>query len=302
MNRLNIDSDYLQHFLKQLFAIPSPTGYTDPIVRFVTLELERLGLEVELTRRGAIRAVRHGSRRKGARAIVSHLDTLGAQVKFIKDNGRLALVPIGHWSSRFAEGARATVLSENGGYRGTILPLKASGHTYNDEIDKLPIGWDYVELRVDALARSREDIDKLGIEIGDMIAIDPQPEFLDNGFIVSRHLDNKAGVAVMLAAIKSVMCGQYYVSGEVAQKLMLANFRRGSEPTLLSTLTPREMQVMMMIIAGQTNQQISDALFLSPKTVSTYRHRLFEKLDVSNDVELTRFAMRHGLIDDAEPK
>ncbi|MCB1462270.1 MAG: osmoprotectant NAGGN system M42 family peptidase [Nitratireductor sp.] len=204
MNRLNIDSDYLQHFLKQLFAIPSPTGYTDPIVRFVTLELERLGLEVELTRRGAIRAVRHGSRRKGARAIVSHLDTLGAQVKFIKDNGRLALVPIGHWSSRFAEGARATVLSENGGYRGTILPLKASGHTYNDEIDKLPIGWDYVELRVDALARSREDIDKLGIEIGDMIAIDPQPEFLDNGFIVSRHLDNKAGVAVMLAAIKSL--------------------------------------------------------------------------------------------------
>ncbi|MCB1772941.1 MAG: response regulator [Gammaproteobacteria bacterium] len=116
------------------------------------------------------------------------------------------------------------------------------------------------------------------------------------------YLSKGCSADEMLAAIKSVMCGQYYVSGEVAQKLMLANFRRGSEPTLLSTLTPREMQVMMMIIAGQTNQQISDALFLSPKTVSTYRHRLFEKLDVSNDVELTRFAMRHGLIDDAEPK
>ncbi|MEC9344274.1 MAG: osmoprotectant NAGGN system M42 family peptidase, partial [Pseudomonadota bacterium] len=94
MTRLNIDSDYLQEFLRKLFAIPSPTGYTDPIVRFVTRELESLGLEVELTRRGAIRAVRTGKRREGARALVSHLDTLGAQVKLIKDNGRLMLVPI----------------------------------------------------------------------------------------------------------------------------------------------------------------------------------------------------------------
>ena len=71
---------------------------------------------------------------------------------------------------------------------------------------------------------------------------------------------------------------------------------------MLAKLTPREMQVMMMIIAGQTNQQISDSLFLSPKTVSTYRHRLFEKLGVTNDVELTRFAMRHGLLDISQPQ
>ena len=57
------------------------------------------------------------------------------------------------------------------------------------------------------------------------------------------------------------------------------------------------MQVMLMIVSGQGNQEISDALFLSPKTVSTYRHRLYEKLDVSNDVELTHFAIRHNVID-----
>ncbi|MCB1469841.1 MAG: osmoprotectant NAGGN system M42 family peptidase, partial [Rhizobiaceae bacterium] len=91
-----------------------------------------------------------------------------------------------------------------GGYRGTILPLKASGHTFNDEVDKLPVGWQYVEMRVDALARNKDDIKRLGIDVGDIIAIDPQPEFLDNGFIVSRHLDNKAGVAVMLAALKAM--------------------------------------------------------------------------------------------------
>ena len=157
-----------------------------------------------MTRRGAIKAVRRGKRPEGARAIVSHLDTLGAQVKFLKSNGRVSLVPIGHWSSRFAEGARATVFSSKGGYRGTILPIKASGHTFNDEIDKLPVAWENVEMRIDAMSRNAEHLDRLGIEIGDIVAIDPQPEFLDNGYIVSRHLDNKAGVAVMLASLKAM--------------------------------------------------------------------------------------------------
>ena len=204
MPRLAIDAQYLTDQLKALLTISSPTGYTDTIVRHVAKELERLGLTVELTRRGAISAVRQGSRRASARAIVSHLDTLGAQVKQLKDNGRLELVPIGMWSARFAEGARATLFTEAGTYRGTILPLKASGHTYNMEIDTMPVGWDYVEMRVDALSRNREELDKLKIEIGDTVAIDPQPEFMENGFIVSRHLDNKAGVAVMLAAIEAM--------------------------------------------------------------------------------------------------
>ncbi|MEO4040886.1 osmoprotectant NAGGN system M42 family peptidase [Hoeflea sp. CAU 1731] len=204
MPRLNIDSEYLADMLDKLLHIPSPTGYTDNIVRFVSKQLIELGLQVELTRRGAIKAVRRGNRPEGARAIVSHLDTLGAQVKFLKSNGRVSLVPIGHWSSRFAEGARATVFSSKGGYRGTILPIKASGHTFNEEIDTLPVAWENVEMRIDALSRNEEHLDRLGVEVGDIVAIDPQPEFLDNGYIVSRHLDNKAGVAVMLASLKAM--------------------------------------------------------------------------------------------------
>lgn len=204
MTRLAIDSDYILVMLKRLLEVPSPAGYTDNIARLVTKEIERLGLEVELTRRGAIRAIRPGGTHRGCRALVSHLDTLGAQVKALKPNGRLAVVPIGHWSARFAEGARATVFTERGSYRGSILPLKASGHTYNEEIDVMPAHWENVELRVDALARDKTDLTRLGIDIGDIIAIDPQPEYLDNGFVVSRHLDNKAGVAIMLAALKAM--------------------------------------------------------------------------------------------------
>ncbi|MXN65018.1 osmoprotectant NAGGN system M42 family peptidase [Stappia sp. GBMRC 2046] len=203
MARLQIDIDYLADQLKKLLAIPSPTGFTDTVVRATSEELKRLGVPFEMTRRGAIRAWLDGKASNQRRAVISHLDTLGAQVKQVKDNGRLELVPIGHWSARFAEGARCTIISDRGSYRGTILPLRASGHTYGEDVDKLPVGWEYVELRIDALANSREDVLRLGIEVGDLVSIDPQPEFLDNGYIVSRYLDNKAGVALMLAALEA---------------------------------------------------------------------------------------------------
>ena len=205
MKRLKIEVDYMQDILRRLFEIASPTGYTDEIVRFACEELGRLGVPYEVTRRGAIRACVEGARHRPARAIIAHLDTLGAQVKALKPNGRLEIVPIGHWSARFAEGARVNVLTLKGSFRGTILPLKASGHTYNEEIDTQPVAWTNLEVRVDALAENAGDLADLGFDIGDFVAVDPQPEFLDNGFIVSRHLDDKAGVAIMFASLKALM-------------------------------------------------------------------------------------------------
>ncbi|GEO82751.1 osmoprotectant NAGGN system M42 family peptidase [Pararhodospirillum oryzae] len=205
MARLPIDTRYLGSILARLLAIPSPTGFTDTIVRETCAEVESLGLTATLTRRGAVRVVLPGAEPRPARALVAHLDTLGAQVKNLKDNGRLELVPIGTWSARFAEGARVSVFTDKGYLRGTILPLKASGHIFNEEIDSLPVGWPSVELRVDARAGSAGDLARLGLDIGDIVAIDPQPEFLENGYIVSRHLDDKAGVAVLLAALKALI-------------------------------------------------------------------------------------------------
>jgi len=129
-----------------------------------------------------------------------------------------------------------------------------------------------------------------------VLSDDPFPnQLLDAG--ARGYISKGSGSEEMLEAIDTVVRGQHYISSEVAQKLTLANFRNRGDSSPLSTLTAREMQVMMMITKGQRNQEISDALFLSPKTISTYRHRLFEKLDVSSDVELTRFAIRHGLIE-----
>ena len=132
-----------------------------------------------------------------------------------------------------------------------------------------------------------------------VLSDDPFPnQLLDAG--ARGYISKGSGSEEMLEAIRMVMRGQHYISGDVAQKLTLANFRKGGESSVLGTLSAREMQVMMMITQGQGNQQISDALFLSPKTISTYRHRLFEKLDVANDVELTHLAIRHGLLENAQ--
>ncbi|MCB1503683.1 MAG: osmoprotectant NAGGN system M42 family peptidase [Hyphomicrobiaceae bacterium] len=206
MRRLDIDMAYLTRVMTRMLRTPSPTGFTDAIVGLVCEELTALGLHVELTRRGAIRANLQGQQQSPDRAVIAHVDTLGAMVKSLKDNGRLEIVPIGTWSSRFAEGARCTVFSGHGGrYRGTILPLKASGHVYNTEVDTMPVSWDHVELRLDERVSSRADLMRLPIYVGDIIAIDTGVDATENGFVNSRHLDDKAGVACLLAATKAII-------------------------------------------------------------------------------------------------
>ncbi len=205
MDNLKIDQQYLKDVLKRLLEMPSPSGMTDDVVRLACKELDALEIPYELTRRGAIRATLAGTNYSPRRAIAAHLDTLGAMVKNLKDNGRLRVVPIGYWSARFAEGAKCTIHCDDGKQiRGTILPMKASGHTYNEEIDTQPSAWSNLELRVDAVASDLDTLWEMGIRVGDFISIDPQPEFNENGFVNSRHIDDKAGVASVLAAAKAV--------------------------------------------------------------------------------------------------
>jgi len=200
-----IDAEYLEGVLRRLVDTPSPSGMTDDIVGVVCEELTELGIPFELTRRGAIRADLDGALKSPDRAIVSHLDTLGAMVKSIRDNGRLEVVPIGHWSARFAEGARVSIHGDDGARRrGTLLPLKASGHTFNEAVDTQPGEWTNLELRIDARTSTRAETEALGIQIGDIISVDPRFDRTEDGFINSRHLDDKAGVATVLAAARAI--------------------------------------------------------------------------------------------------
>ncbi|WP_440995549.1 UvrY/SirA/GacA family response regulator transcription factor [Arhodomonas sp. SL1] len=98
----------------------------------------------------------------------------------------------------------------------------------------------------------------------------------------------------VVRAIRTVMAGQRYIGADIAQQLAISGLEGSGSP--FDRLSRRELEVMMMITEGYRSQEISDRLCLSPKTVSTYRYRLYEKLGVSSDVGLTRLAMRHGLL------
>ncbi len=204
MSPICLDTTYLLSQLKHLLSIPSPSGYSDQIVHYVGSQLEKLGIPFEVTRRGSIRATLPGQQNTLDRAVTVHLDTLGAMVSRLKENGKLVITPIGNWSSRFAEGGRVTVFTQSGPKRGTVLPLNASGHAWGDAVDTLPVSWDHVELRVDEICHNRQDLADKGFDIGDIIAFDALPEIMDNGFINARHLDDKAGVAIVLTVAKAL--------------------------------------------------------------------------------------------------
>lgn len=112
----------------------------------------------------------------------------------------------------------------------------------------------------------------------------------------SGYLTKGCAVDEIINAINTVINGEHYIGSDIAQKLALKSVP-GSETSPFDSLSPREMQVMLMLTQGQRLQTISDKLHLSPKTISTYRHRLYEKLGVNNDVDLARMAMNYGLIE-----
>jgi len=141
------------------------------------------------------------------------------------------------------------------------------------------------------ITRSIPDMKIIAVTIHDD---DPFPaRLLEAG--ASGYITKGCDIQEIISAIQSVHLGNQYITPGVAQKLALSFVNHGNK-SATEELTQREMQVMLLIVRGESNKIISEKLCLSPKTTSTYRYRLFEKLGVDNDVGLTRFAIRHGLI------
>jgi two-component system invasion response regulator UvrY len=111
------------------------------------------------------------------------------------------------------------------------------------------------------------------------------------------YLTKGAALAEMVQAIRLVFAGQRYISPQIAQQLALKSFQPQTTASPFDLLSEREIQIALMIVGCQKVQNISDRLCLSPKTVNTYRYRIFEKLSITSDVELTLLAVRHGMVD-----
>ena len=109
------------------------------------------------------------------------------------------------------------------------------------------------------------------------------------------YLTKGSGSEEMVNAIKAVNSGQRYITTAVAQQMALNQFKSVDENPF-NLLSERELQIMLMITRGEKVPSISEQLMLSTKTINSYRYRMFEKLNVSNDVELTHLAIRHGML------
>jgi peptidase M42 family hydrolase len=206
VRKLPIDMEYVQDVLIDLLRTPSPTGRTDEVVQYVGELLMDLGLDLTVTRRGLLNATLPGRRSRPDRAVVVHADTIGCMVTRLKDSGRLEVTPLGTHSARFAEGAHVTIFTDSGRiHSGTVLPLKSSGHQYGDEVDTQGVGWPLVEVRVDEPVVDGSSLADLGIQVGDFVALDANPVVTAAGYVKSRHLDDKAGIAAALGAFKSLV-------------------------------------------------------------------------------------------------
>ena len=110
------------------------------------------------------------------------------------------------------------------------------------------------------------------------------------------YLTKECGVDEMVKAIKQVNSGGSYISSSIAQQLALS-LLPGNDANPIDKLSRREFQVMLMISQGLSNVEISDQLCLSPKTISTYRLRLLEKLGAHNEVDLIKIAVEQGMVE-----
>ncbi len=200
-----IDTEYLLRILVVLLNTPSPTGFTANAIEYVEQIMKDFSfLSISQNRKGALVAAWDGSENDSPRGLTAHADTLGAMVKEIKSNGRLKMTRIGGFAWNTVEGEGCTVFTSQGeSFRGSILLTKASGHVHGSQVNDLKRDDSNIEVRLDARTADADQTYDLGIQVGDFVAFDPRVEVV-NGFIRSRHLDDKACVACICAAIKSI--------------------------------------------------------------------------------------------------
>jgi putative aminopeptidase FrvX len=204
---LEIDVRFILQFLTQLLNTPSPTGYTNQAMHFVRETLATLKLDTRFNTKGTLIATWQGKASNRSRALAAHVDTLGAMIKeFDRDTGWPRLSQIGRYAWTSIEGEGCSIFTEEGRVlRGTILPRQASVHIHDSGVDQQARTDQTIEVRVDANIRSKDDALRFGLNVGDFVAFDPRVEITDTGYIRSRHLDDKAGVACIAGACKALL-------------------------------------------------------------------------------------------------
>ena len=274
-----VDEKALLTFLTGLLNTPSPTGLAEPGVSFTEKAFALLpGVTTSRTRKGGLLVSWPGRRSDAPRALTAHVDTLGAMVKEIKNNGKLALTQLGGFAWNTIEGEGCTVFAHGGEkVRGSILLTTPSTHVHGKLLSDTLRSAETMEVRLDARAESEADTRALGIEVGDYVAFDPRVEVV-NGFVRSRHLDDKAGVACILAAARAMSAAGS--NPLQTTYILISNYEEVGHGA--SAGIPAEVQELVAVDmaavgGGQTSDEFHSTLCVKD-TGGPYHHGLSQRL------------------------
>ena len=303
---LPIDTAYLLDILSRLVNTPSPTGLAEKAVRLVEETLADFpGLELSRTRKGALVAAWEGEHEEPARALAAHVDTLGAMVKEIKPNGRLKMTKIGGFAWNAVEGEGCTVfrsgIPEDAGLRGTILIERASTHVFGSEVAEQKRADETMEVRLDAVTSSAVETEMLDVQVGDFIAFDPRLE-INAGFVRTRHLDDKACAACILAAVKALSDAGLKPARKTY--LLFANYEEVSHGAAAGI--PKDVDELLIVdMAAVGEGQNSDEFHASlcvKDSGGPYHHgfsqklrRLAEEIDLPYKVDIYPYYTSDGM-------
>ena len=197
--------DYAQYILEksaELLAIDSPTGYTDEAAKWVEKEFQDLGFKTTRTVKGGVMIDLGGKDEQNAVLLEAHADTLGGMVAEIKSSGRLRILPLGGMNPNNAEAENVRVISKfDGTFEGTLQLVDASIHV-NSEYNETTRKWNKMEVVLDEIVSSKDDVTKLGIQVGDIVCFEPRTRITSKGYIKSRFLDDKLSVGILLGYAK----------------------------------------------------------------------------------------------------
>jgi putative aminopeptidase FrvX len=197
--------EYAWKILPELLNTEGISGNCGKIVAQIENILKTLKTKYEVTNKGGIIIKLKGKDNSKVRLLTAHADTLGGMVKKIGGDGRVFIVPVGGVSPFSIEGEYVTIETSAGKrYRGTVVHNNPSAHV-NASLAKEERSFENISVRLDEKVKNADDVKKLGICVGDYCYFDPRVEVTKSGFIKSRHLDDKAGVAALLGAVEYIV-------------------------------------------------------------------------------------------------
>ncbi len=232
--------------------IPSPSGYTKEVMDFLTQEAWAMGYPVEHNNKGGI-IIKVAGKSGEVLGLGAHGDTLGAMVRSVTKNGCLKIFPVGGYMMSTIEGEYCKIHCRRNGrtYTGTVLTTKPSVHVYDDCRTQERVA-ENMEIRIDEIVESDKEVEALGIGAGDYISFDPRFEYTPSGFIKSRHLDDKASVAVLMTFLKYL-----HETGKQPEKTLKIIFTNYEEIGHGASFIPSDIQEFLAVDMGALGDDLT---------------------------------------------